>query len=179
MAPECGTPYLMKNIALFIFTSLVVLAAPFGAVARADRVDFATREWVETVRKASRAGELSFETVDPVSNVVTNSTRARLLEISLEQAQIWADTILGGDYLADEEVIVDSIEFVRLGDQLLGYRVTYSSSAYDTLDCNPEGDLSLCVSGRIVESSFVAPGLDSWIRDDQRYAEFVATQNSL
>lgn len=163
----------MKNIALLIFTMILILAAPFGAIARADRVDLATRGWVDTVRHSARAGELAFETVDPVSNIINHSTRARLLEISVEQAQIWADTILGGDYLADEEVAVDKIEFVRLGDQLLGYRVTYSSSAYDTMDCDPEGDLSLCVAGRIVESSYVAPGLDAWIRDDQRYAEFV------
>lgn len=169
----------MKNIALLTFAALVILVAPFGAIARADRVDLATREWVNTVRQAGRLGQLTFEAVDPVSNIITNSTRARLLEISVEQAQIWADTILGGDYLADEEVVVDNIEFVRLGDQILGYRVTYSSSAYDTLDCNPEGDLSLCVAGRIVEATFVAPGLEAWIRDDQRYAEFVESQKSL
>lgn len=162
----------MAKIYLLIATLVIVLATPFGAIARADRVDYQTRDWVDSIRKAARAEELVFEVVDPVSNVITNATRARLLEISRDQAQIWADTILGGDYLAEEEVVVDQIEFVRLGDQVVGYRVTYSSIAYETLDCNPEGDLSLCVPGRIVESSYVSPGLDGWIRDDQKYAEF-------
>lgn len=162
----------MAKIYFLIATVILVLATPFGAIARADRVDSQTRDWVDSIRKAARANELVFEVVDPVSNIINNTTRARLLEISKDQAQIWADTILGGDYLAEEDVVVDQIEFVRMGAQLVGYRVTYSSLAYETLDCNPEGDVSLCVQGRIVESSYVSPGLDGWIRDDQKFAEF-------
>jgi hypothetical protein len=174
----------MKNTKLFVaplifvvlaFVIVFVIVTPFGAIARADRVDYQTRHWVDSIRSAARAKLLSFEVVDPASNIVNNSTRARLLEISEDQAQIWADTILGGDFLAEEEVILDRIEFVRLRDQVVGYRVTYSSWAYDTSECDAERDLKFCQRGRIVESSFVSTGLDSWIRDDQNYAEFVSS----
>lgn len=155
-----------------ILLALILFAVPFGAVARADRVDSESRPWVEAVRKAVRADQAVFEAVDPVSNLVAAQVRIRLEEISFDQAQIWADTILGGEYLAEPEVLVDAIEIIRAGELFLGYRITYSSAAYETMDCDASRQLKDCVAGRIVESSFVSPNLESWIRDDRHYAEF-------
>ena len=157
-----------------ILLALILLGFPFGAIARADRVDSESRHWVEAVRKAVRADQVVFEAVDPVSNLVAPQARIRLEEISFDQAQIWADTILGGEYLAESEVLVDGIEIVRAGELFLGYRITYSSAAYETMDCDASRHLEACVPGRIVESSFVSPNLESWIRDDRSYAEFFA-----
>lgn len=167
----------MKNALLSkcaIAAALLLLALPFGAIAHADRVDSESRPWVEAVRKAVRADEVVFETVDPVSNLVAPQARIRLEEISFDQAQIWADTILEGEYLAESEVRVDAIEIARAGEQFLGYRITYSSVAYETMDCDSSRHLEACVAGRIVESTFVSPNLESWIRDDRHFAEFFA-----
>lgn len=153
---------------------MVLLVLPFGAIAHADRVDSESRRWVETVRKAVRADEVVFEAVDPVSNLVAPHARIRLEEISFDQAQIWADTILEGEYLAESEVRLDSIEIARSGELFLGYRITYSSVAYETMDCDSDRQLESCIAGRIVESTFVSPNLQSWIRDDRHLAEFFA-----
>ncbi len=164
----------MKNAFFSTCALLLLLALPFGAIARADRVDLESRPWVELVRKAVRANEVTFESIDPVSNIVAPQVRIRLEEISVEQAQIWADTILEGEYLAEAEVRVDSIEIARAGEQLLGYRITYSSVAYETMDCDSSRQLDTCTAGRIVESTFVSPNLESWVRDDRHFAEFFA-----
>jgi len=180
------TTFLMKNALVFklskraiqsllsLPTALVLLGMPFGAIAHADRVDSESRPWVDTVRKAVRANEAVFETVDPASNLVAPQARIRLAEISFDQAQIWADTILEGEYLAESDVRVDSIEIVRAGELFLGYRITYSSVAYETMDCDSSRQLESCVAGRIVESTYVSPNLESWIRDDRHFAEFFA-----
>jgi hypothetical protein len=157
-----------------LLTALVLLVLPFGATAHADRVDSESRPWVDTVRKAVRANEVAFETIDPVANLVAPQARIRLEEISFDQAQIWADTILEGEYLAESEVRVDSIEIARVGELFLGYRITYSSVAYETMDCDSARQLESCVAGRIVESTFVSPNLESWIRDDRHLADFFA-----
>lgn len=155
-----------------LLTGLVLLGMPFGAIAHADRVDSDSRPWVDNIRKAVRANEVVFEAVDPASNLVAPQARIRLEEISFDQAQIWADTILGGEYLAESEVRVDSIEIARAGELFLGYRITYSSVAYETMDCDSYRQLESCLAGRIVERSFVSPNLESWIRDDSHFAEF-------
>lgn len=152
----------------------ILLALPFGAIARADRVDVESRPWVEAVRKAVRADEVVFELVDPVSNLVAPQARIRLAEIGHDQAQIWADTILEGEYLAESEVRVDAIEIAKVGELFIGYRITYSSVAYETMDCDASRHLETCTPGRIVESTFVSPNLESWVRDDRHYAEFIA-----
>lgn len=153
---------------------LILLALPFGAVAHADRVGSDSRPWVEAVRKAVRADNVVFELVDPVSNLIAPQVRIRLEDISFDQAQIWADTILEGEYLAESAVRLDSIEMIKAGEVFLGYRITYSSAAYETMDCDSSSHLESCLAGRIVESTFVSPNLEYWIRDDRHFAEFFA-----
>ncbi len=100
---------------------------------------------------------------------------AQLKSIATEQAGIWGDTILEGDYQADGATRLDAVEGLYRGDRLLAYRIRYSESAWYTGDCNPGPrgrDLAGCQEGRISEASYVWPSLREWTVDDQSWAEF-------
>lgn len=104
-------------------------------------------------------------------------TSQKLELAAWDLAQIWGDTILEGDYVAHDDVHIDKLEKVMEGPQHIGYRVTYSSLAWDISDCNYEPEQPHtredCVPGRIVERGFVSMNLISKFRDETRMAEFV------
>lgn len=118
--------------------------------------------------------------LDLESNVLPSAVRVRLAAIADDQAQIWGDTILEGDYYAEEEVSLDKVEAILLDSVLIAYRITYSSVAFETSACeisvNRDPATCGCLPGRISESTFVAPNLDSWTRDADAYAEFIADE---
>lgn len=118
--------------------------------------------------------------LDLESNVLPSAVRVRLAAIADDQAQIWGDTILEGDYYAEEEVSLDKVEAVLLDSVLVAYRITYSSIAFETSACEIEMNRDPvtcgCLPGRISESTFVAPDLESWTRDADAYAEFIADE---
>lgn len=80
-------------------------------------------------------------------------------------AQIWGDTILEGDYSADDDVSLDSIEVLKLNEGVIGYRITYSSRAFDTAEN---------IAGRILESAFVSGDFKAFSRDSNALAKFEA-----
>lgn len=99
-----------------------------------------------------------------------------LAKVSRSQSNIWADTILEGEYEADGNTRLDRIEAMFKGESLIAYRVTYSEKAWYLMGCQYDyqnkATLEGCQEGRIVESSYVSPGFTSWMRDEQAYAEF-------
>lgn len=155
-------------------SAAVLAAALIFETAHADEVSTQSREWAGTVRAAVKGRDVVLGAIDLTTNTIPADVRTRLQAIAEDQAQIWADTILEGDYIAQEEVALDSVETVSANSIFLGYRITYSSLAAETSDCNPEANITACVQGKIVESTFVAPTLDAWIRDAKHLAEFVA-----
>jgi hypothetical protein len=105
-----------------------------------------------------------------------NETKSRLFQSANLLAQIWGDTILEGDYYADSDVRIDQVEKVYLGHAFVGYRITYSSKAWDTstgaFDMNDLKTLDRCVEGRIVESGFLSSDFASMSRDPEAFATF-------
>lgn len=97
-------------------------------------------------------------------------------DVAKQQAKIWADTILEGDYSAAGDTRVDRVEAVfdqtSGQEQLVAYRIVYSEKAWYTADCDPRRGKELCEEGRIEEASFVSPSVESWMRDDSAYADF-------
>lgn len=91
----------------------------------------------------------------------------RLNVIVEAQSMIWADTILGGDYQAENRTTIDRVEGVSRNGQLLWYRVTYSSRAWTQSDSGAKAN-----EGRIEETSLVSPTLSSWARDELASAQF-------
>jgi hypothetical protein len=96
--------------------------------------------------------------------------------VAKQQAKIWADTILEGDYSAAGDTRLDKVEAVfdrsTGAEQLIAYRIVYSEKAWYTADCDPRRGKELCEEGRIEEASFVSPSAESWLRDNSAYADF-------
>ena len=96
--------------------------------------------------------------------------------IAKKQAQIWGDTILEGDYIAAGDTRLDQVRELRINDKPVGYLITYSEKAWNISDCAYDGlhpdTLNECVSGRIVESSYVSPDLSKYFYDDTTCATF-------
>lgn len=95
---------------------------------------------------------------------------------ALDRAQIWADTILEGDYVADGVTRLDRVYMISNGNKTVAYRIVYSEQAWFTADCSydssDESSLQECQAGRIVEASFVSPELNDVIADEDGFAEF-------
>jgi hypothetical protein len=97
-------------------------------------------------------------------------------KIADTQAQVWGDTILEGDYVAEGNTRVDRISKLYKNQELIGYFLTYSEKAWNTADCSYDGlrasTLSGCVAGRIVESSYVSPDFREYFYDESTSARF-------
>lgn len=99
-----------------------------------------------------------------------------LFAAAFDQAQIWGDTILEGDYAADGKVKLDSIMVIKRGAKVLGYAITYSERAWYVGECtyvrNNPSSLSSCEEGRIQETSFVSDDLKQVEVDQNQFADF-------
>lgn len=180
----------MRNTILAITPMILasILAANLvtPAQARADQLGPAYRPWVTALKQAARSGQLLFESVDLTGGNVGGPTLDPMIiqalqKVAFDQAQIWADTILEGDYLASNKISLDGVEIVRIGAQVVGYRVTYSANAVETTACSGSEDYKQalangCTRGKIWESSFVSLDIASWTRDTSRYATFEPAQ---
>jgi hypothetical protein len=106
-----------------------------------------------------------------------NPVIKRLKAIAVDQAQIWADTILEGDYATDYKTRLDKAVAVFEGPVLVAYYITYSEGAWDTATCKYDGindsTLSGCKAGRIVESVYLSPDFSDYHFVEDDYAHFV------
>jgi hypothetical protein len=161
----------------FILTTVATLAllCLMAPNAKADHIE--DHSFLE---KTSNFTDASKQTVFDRSNQIDQLT-VEMLEkfqsIASEQTQIWSDTILEGDYQADDQTVLDQVEELKSNGELVAYHVTYSQRGWDTSLCTYPGNLDLsalaqCQEGRIVESSFVSRDLKSWSRDPARFASF-------
>jgi len=113
----------------------------------------------------------------PKNTPLDDGTQAKLKQIALEQAQIWGDTILEGDYYSEGNTQVDHVSAIYDKGQFAGYKIIYSERAWYTGECNFSPDkldtLKACSEGRIHEASFVSPDFQTYFRDDSDLANFV------
>lgn len=91
----------------------------------------------------------------------------RLNAIANIMTDIWADTILEGNYDIDGLPYLERIEGVYQQGQLAGYRITYSARAWRL---GPNGERA--EEGRITESAFVTLSLAQFFRDEGAVAAF-------
>ncbi len=103
----------------------------------------------------------------------------RLQLIALEQANIWSDTILEGEFEADHRTRLDGVETVLFKDRSVGYRISYSEKAWYLAACSADLNPGLpvrsyegCQEGRIHERTFVSKDLKTWFRDENHLADF-------
>lgn len=108
-------------------------------------------------------------------NKLSAETTDRLRTIALDQAQVWGDTILGGDYYTAGRTRLDEVVAYYKKGALIGYKIKYSEKAWDTNNCPFDGtksSLKDCREGRIIEGSYVSADTLTYFSDEERYAEF-------
>lgn len=108
---------------------------------------------------------------------ITSSLEKRLKAAAIDQAQIWADTILEGDYATDYRTRLDRAMALFEDGILVAYYITYSEGAWDTSSCKYDGlndsTLAGCKAGRIVESVYLSPDFSDYHFVEEDYARFV------
>lgn len=98
--------------------------------------------------------------------------------IAFSQAQLWGDTILEGDYVADGKTRLDQVTVLYKNNKLIGYLVRYSEKAWDTssIGCAYDGihdeTLAGCAQGRIIESTYVSPDSKDYFNNEKTWAVF-------
>lgn len=106
-----------------------------------------------------------------------DSETKEAIEVKIyEQAQIWGDTILEGDYVADGKTRIAQVEALLKETQVMGYRVVYFEKAWWVGECdftgkNPE-TLNKCLAGHIEEAAFVTQDLNTIHTDEAQTAIF-------
>ncbi len=111
---------------------------------------------------------------------LSTEVKSTLKKISVEQAQVWSDTILEGDYYAAGHTRLDTAVAFYKDGKIVGYKISYSEKAWYTGDCEFNGkreSLKTCKEGRIIEGSYVSPDALTYFSDEERYAEFSLTTN--
>lgn len=97
-------------------------------------------------------------------------------KVAFDQAQVWGDTILEGDYYSGGRTRLDTVKAVYKNDQVVGYKIRYSEKAWYTGECGFDGtskdSLKNCKLGRIVEESYVSTDLRTYFSDEERQAGF-------
>ncbi|MFZ4404052.1 MAG: hypothetical protein ACOYOK_08125 [Pseudobdellovibrionaceae bacterium] len=104
----------------------------------------------------------------------------QLKSIAIDQAQIWGDTILEGDYETSGKLHLDKIEAIYEGEKIIAYRIQYSEKAWDVSRCNynpaDPNTLQACLQGRIVEVTYVDAAFDSFTVQPGLEARFVSQE---
>ena len=108
-------------------------------------------------------------------NKLDKLAMTRLSEIALDQAQIWGDTILEGDYYADGQTQLDGVTAIYKNNDLIGYKIAYSEKAWYTGQCEFNGHaetLVSCQEGRIHEETYVSGDTQTYFGDEDKRAQF-------
>lgn len=166
----------MKNV----LSLLSILTLGLSTVARADAMGSGSEVFQDqmSVYQASCKKECRYPFTTKVvqSSSLDPAALRSLKDIAIDQAQIWADTILEGDYHSDGDTRLDLILAIYENGSFLGYKITYSEKAWYVGDCSFSysnlSTLARCEEGRIHESSFVSPDFNSYFRDETDFANF-------
>jgi hypothetical protein len=104
----------------------------------------------------------------------------KLQAVAFDQSQVWGDTILEGDYVANGKTDLDEVMVIKRDGRLVGFAITYSEKAWYVGNCtyihkNPNS-LTSCNPGRISERSFVTSDFAEAEVDQNRFADFHAKE---
>jgi len=167
-------------------TLVTALLIAFSINAAADEMGPHHREFMAEVDAMSDACPqdhcappyqilVAFDRINQVNNLKPKDLQ-QFNRIAFKQAQIWGDTILEGDYYADGETQLDAVEILQKNGKTIGYRISYSETAWFTSDCDFDYDnletLKNCPQGIITERSYVSLDKKTFFRDNRSFAEF-------
>jgi disulfide oxidoreductase YuzD len=170
LPPEVLMLHIIRNLVLFF--ALLKFSPPLWAA------NFGSEMKNLTVYCTSKTCQSPYEmrTID-LSDAAPSVIQKDLKNAAIEQAQIWADTILEGDYVSDGRTRLDQAFAIYRNAQLVSYFITYSEGAWDVSLCHYDGQsndtLNDCKRGRIVESVYLSPDLNNTFFTDENYARFI------
>lgn len=112
-----------------------------------------------------------------------------LLKAANEEADVWGDTILEGDYVLAENSQVElyTVEKVVSKTELVAYRIVFGQAAFDISNCEEEVDWDLmsenpeafdkfakekCTAGTISAGAYVSPDFKFHFRDEDAIEDF-------
>ncbi|MBO9665854.1 MAG: hypothetical protein J7501_03470 [Bdellovibrio sp.] len=98
-----------------------------------------------------------------------------LKQIAFDQAQVWGDTILEGDFYSAGRTRLDEVKAFYRDERIVGFKIRYSEKAWDTGECAFDGtkaSLKGCKLGRIIEESYVSTDFRTFFTDEDRQADF-------
>lgn len=172
----------MKTIITIVVFLSTVLGGNVYADARGPGAE-AFYSLIETYRQACVHGctdpftnEDAFDVAQPGQSRLAADVEDSLKFVATSQAQVWADTILEGDYYAEGNTRLDNVTAIYKNNEFIGYKIVYSERAWFTADCNFDGEdesgLIECAEGRIHESTYVSPDFKTYFRDEDALADF-------
>ncbi len=163
-------------VVLSIFMSPFAMADKMGSQGDKFYEEAAhfTNACAEEPCKAPYSAAVLFNQKNKLNKLVA-PLKEQLKQIAFEQAQIWGDTILGGDYASSGSTRLDLVTGFYKNQKLVGYTIQYSEKAWYTGDCSYDGkreSLKKCKEGRITEVSYVSSDLKTYFTDEERHADF-------
>lgn len=172
----------MKSLISVVVFLSTVLGGNVYADAKGPGAD-AFYNLIETYRQACASGctdpfknEDAFNVDQPGQSRLASDVEANLKFVATAQAQVWADTILEGDYYSDGQTRLDSVSALYKNNEFIGYKIVYSERAWFTGECEFDGEdesaLQQCREGRIHESTYVSPDFRTFFRDEDDLADF-------
>jgi hypothetical protein len=142
-------------------------------------------EFYDKLRAALGSGS---EPVELNLKELTQKQHSQLLKAAQEEANIWYDTILEGEYTLDstEDLKLSSVEKVLTPKgEFVAYRISLSHAAFDTGSCEVEWDFETedeaayrnylvenCTAGRISSAAYVSPDFKHHFRDEDSIEDF-------
>lgn len=97
----------------------------------------------------------------------------------VERSAAWDDTILESDYYSTDAATLGDVASVSRGSELIGYRMSFQTRAWDTGSCpfDPENpDVESCDQGLIVDAAFLSVDLKEVFQDQNSFAHFVPNE---
>lgn len=138
--------------------------------------------------KVKAALDSGSEPVELNSKDLTEKQHASLLKAAQEEANIWYDTILEGDYALDPDADVQLVAVEKIltsKGAFVAYRISFAHAAFDTGVCDAGWDyenedkaaykeylVNNCTAGHISSAAYVSPDFEHHFRDEDSIEDF-------
>lgn len=123
-------------------------------------------QFIEKVYSVIEAKNGTFREVAPAD--LNPKQLAGLMKAAREEADIWYDTILEGDYMLKSEADIEVVElsqYYSASGELVAYRAVIQHAAFDVGEDN-------CTPGYISSGIFVSPDFRFHFRDEDAIEDF-------
>lgn len=184
-----------KNITIPVFTLLFsLLFSLAGGSAQASQPVHSLQEAQLTVREAQiMCPELNCTTarasvqklsVDEIEALPESTLHFLRVAAKSFAEQFWPDTVMESEYHVEFRPRVEALDLLRIDGEVVGYRLSFSSAAWNLHDCPvfTEAEVQAkglanvikekCPRGRINDQAFVLSQIQGSFDDEMAFARF-------